>query len=38
MWALGQEKKKEKAKELMLKNIAGEISERNIAEFELNPY
>jgi glutamyl-tRNA(Gln) amidotransferase subunit D len=29
-WALGQEKKAEKAKELMLKNIAGEISERSL--------
>jgi glutamyl-tRNA(Gln) amidotransferase subunit D len=38
MWALGQEKKKEKVEALMLKNIAGEISERNLAEFEPSPY
>lgn len=38
MWALGQEKKRERVEELMMRNIAGEISERNLAEFELNPY
>ena len=34
-WALGQEKKKEKAAELMMRNIAGEISERSSMDEKL---
>jgi len=30
-WALGQAKDREKAKEIMLKNIAGEMTERSDA-------